>query len=246
VILNAFLNYLSFVVKLLVGLAFGFQMLSVGARAPEFVLNFLDCNVSVIDPVTWTDKPIQTVKKPSHLWIDSKSQVAWVSMQDSDELVAIDLSSQTVKSRTPVGAVPADVFGTPDDKFLLVGLTGGDGVEVYDISGKQPQWVKKIGTGQGAHAFRAMGDQRHVMVSNRVSNTISQIDYQNMHVVAHFPAPSGPDCMDITADGKTILVASRWARKLTVIDIATRKVVRQVPVGKSPHGVWTLDHAPRF
>ena len=49
----------------------------------------------------------------------------------------------------------------------------------------------------------------------------------------------------ITADGKTILVASRWAKKLTVIDIPTRKVVRQVRVGKSPHGVWTLDHAPR-
>jgi YVTN family beta-propeller protein len=51
--------------------------------------------------------------------------------------------------------------------------------------------------------------------------------------------------MEVTADGKLILLASRWARKLTVIDIATRKVIRQVPVGKSPHGVWTLDHAPR-
>ena len=49
----------------------------------------------------------------------------------------------------------------------------------------------------------------------------------------------------VSADGKFIMVASRWAKKLTVIDIATRKVVRQVPVGKSPHGVWTLDHAPR-
>jgi YVTN family beta-propeller protein len=51
--------------------------------------------------------------------------------------------------------------------------------------------------------------------------------------------------MEVSADGKLILVASRWARKLTVVDIATRKVIRQVPVGKSPHGVWTLDHAPR-
>jgi preprotein translocase subunit SecE len=25
-----------------------------------------------------------------------------------------------------------------------------------------------------------------------------------------------------------------------------RKVVRQVEVGRSPHGVWTLDHAPRL
>lgn len=190
-------------------------------------------------------KRIPTGKTPSHLWIDSQSKTAWVSMQDSDEIVAIDLGLQNLKSRTKVGSVPADVFGTPDDKSLLVGLTGGDGVEVYDISGAQPRLVKKIPTGKGAHAFRAMGDKRHVLVSNRVTNSISQIDYVNMEVVAQFPGPSGPDCMDITADGKYILVASRWARKLTVIDIATRKVVRQIPVGKSPHGVWTLDHATR-
>lgn len=190
-------------------------------------------------------KRISTAKTPSHLWIDSRSKTVWASMQDSDEIVAIDLGTQTLKNRTRVGSVPADVFGTPDDKFLLVGLTGGDGVEVYDISGVQPKWLKKIVTGKGAHAFRAKGDQRHVFVSNRVANTISQIDYVNMTVVAEFPAPSGPDCMDVTADGKYILVASRWAKKLSVIDIAERKVVRQIPVGKSPHGVWTLDHAPR-
>jgi YVTN family beta-propeller protein len=51
--------------------------------------------------------------------------------------------------------------------------------------------------------------------------------------------------MDLTADGRYIFVASRWAKKLSVIDTTTREVVRQVRVGKSPHGVWTLDHAPR-
>ena len=34
--------------------------------------------------------------------------------------------------------------------------------------------------------------------------------------------------------------------KLTQIDTVTRKVVRQVKVGKSPHGLWTLDHQPRL
>jgi hypothetical protein len=51
--------------------------------------------------------------------------------------------------------------------------------------------------------------------------------------------------MEMLADGKTLLVSSRWARKLTFIDLEKRQVVRQVPVGRSPHGVWTLDHAPR-
>ena len=31
----------------------------------------------------------------------------------------------------------------------------------------------------------------------------------------------------------------------TVIDIDKRQVIRQVAVGRSPHGVWTLDHAAR-
>lgn len=190
-------------------------------------------------------KRISTGKTPSHLWIDSKSSTVYSTMQDSDELVAIDLPTQTLKWRSKTGAMPADVFGTPDDKFLLIGLTGGEGVEVYDVAGATPKLVKTIPTGKGAHAFRGAGDKRHVFVSNRVADTISKIDYQNMTLVESYPAPSGPDCMDVTPDGNFIYVASRWAKKLTVIDTRTRQVVRQVSVGKSPHGVWTLDHAAR-
>jgi YVTN family beta-propeller protein len=190
-------------------------------------------------------KRIPTAKTPSHVWIDSKSTIAYVSMQESDELVAIDLATETIKWRVKTGSLPADVFGTPDDKLLLVGMTGGNGVEVYDVSAASPKLVKTIATGAAAHAFRSMGDKRHVLVSNRVANTISKIDFQTLAVVDQFPAPGGPDCMDLSADGRYIYAASRWIKKLTVIDTQTRTVVRQVAVGKSPHGVWTLDHAPR-
>jgi YVTN family beta-propeller protein len=190
-------------------------------------------------------KRIPTAKTPSHMWIDSKSTTVWATMQDSNELVAVDLATQVIKWRVKTGPMPADVFATPDDKFVLVGLTGGDGVEVFDVSNGPAKKIKKINTGKGAHAFRAVGDKQHVLVSNRVANTLSKIDYTTFTVVDQYPGPTGPDCMDISADGKTIFLASRWAQKLTVIDVATRKVVRQIKVGKSPHGVWTLDHAPR-
>ena len=166
-------------------------------------------------------------------------------MQDSNELVAIDLASQAIRWRVATGSIPADVFGTADDRHLLVGLTGSDGVEVFDATVSPARSVRRIKTGAGAHAFRAAGDGRHVYVSNRVANTISKIDLQSFEVVVQLPAPGGPDCMDLSRDGRLIYVASRWARKLTVIDTQTRTVVRQVSVGKSPHGVWTLDHAPR-
>ena len=204
-----------------------------------------------VDFYRWDGKDFTLVKRvpssktPSHLWIDSKSTTVYASMQDSDELVAFDLNTQAIKWRTKTGPMPADVYLTADDKTLLVGLTGSDGVEVYDVTGKEPKLTKKIPTGKGAHAFRAAGDKRHVYVSNRVANSISKIDLQTMAVVANYAAPGGPDCMDVSADGRLIYVTSRWAKKLSVIDTQTGKLVRQVPVGKSPHGVWTLDHASR-
>jgi YVTN family beta-propeller protein len=190
-------------------------------------------------------KRISTSKTPSHVWIDSTSTRLFSTMQDSDELVMVDLPTQTLKWRAKTGAMPADVFGTPDDKFLLIGLTGGTGVEVYDVTGAAPKLIKTIPTGAGAHAFRGVGDKRHVFVSNRVANTISKIDYQTMTVVANFAAPGGPDCMDVSPDGRTLYVASRWAQRMTVIDTTTGKIVQRVKVGRSPHGVWTLDHAAR-
>jgi DNA-binding beta-propeller fold protein YncE len=190
-------------------------------------------------------KRIPTSKTPSHMWIDSKSITAYVTMQDSNELIAVDLAAQTVRWRTATGDTPADVIMTSDDRYVLVGLTGGDAVQVFDVSGKEPKLAKTIKTGAGAHAFRAAGDKRHVFVSNRVANTVSRIDMQTLEVVSSFAVPGGPDCMDVSADGKLLYVTARWAKKLTVVDIESRKIVRQVNVGRSPHGVWTLDHAAR-
>jgi len=198
-------------------------------------------------------EPLQLVKRipapktPSHLNIDSKSTTLYASLQDSDELLAVDLATQNVKWKQAVGKMPADIYLTPDDKFILIGLTGDKFVEVWDVSGAgAPKLAKRILTGAGAHSFRAWGDKRHVLVSNRAANTISKIDLTTLSVVDQFPAPAGPDDMELLTDGKTLLVTSRWAGKVTQIDTATRKVVKQVKVGKSPHGIWTLDHTPRL
>ena len=204
-----------------------------------------------VDIYRWDGKEPKLVKRipsgktPSHIWIDGKSTTAYVTMQDSDELVAVDLATQTIRWRTPTGPMPADIFGIHDGKTLLVGLTGSDGVQVFDVAGREPKLVGKIPTGKGAHAFRSAGDGRSVFVSNRVANSISRIDLQTLQVSDTYPVPGGPDCMDVSADGKTLYVTSRWAKKLSVLDLTARKVVRQVPVGRSPHGVWTLDHARR-
>ena len=190
-------------------------------------------------------KRFSAPKTPSHLSIDSRSSVVYASLQDSSELLAIDLNTMAPRWKIPVGKLPADLYLTPDDKYLLVALTGERSVEVYDVTGAQPKLVKRIETGDGAHSFRALGDRKHVLVSNRAANTISKIALADFSVVETFKAPGGPDDMEILTDGRTLMFTSRWARKLTVMDLQTKQILQQVKVGKSPHGVWTLDQMLR-
>ena len=192
-------------------------------------------------------KRLPAGKTPSHIAIDSKSTTAYFTLQDSHELMAVDLATQKPLWTISTGKTPADLYLAPDDKTLLIGLTGASEVEVYDVAGaKKAVLTKRIPTGEGAHAFRSQGDKRLVFVSNRSANTISRIDVTTLSVVDTYKTPAGPDCMEMLADGKTLLFTARWAGKLVALDIEKKTITQQVPVGKSPHGVWTLNHASRL
>ena len=189
-------------------------------------------------------KRMPLAKLPSHMAFSADSKTVFITQQGSDQVSAIDLATQTVKWTIPVGKLPAGISMTPDDKYLLVGIMGSDYVEVIDWRAQKT--VKKIKAGEGAHNFRSMGDKRHIFVSNRVSNTINIIDQQTLENVGTINVPGGPDCMELTDDGKTLWATLRWVKKVAIIDVATKKVVKTIPVGRSPHGVYFANHAPRM
>jgi YVTN family beta-propeller protein len=188
-------------------------------------------------------KRVPLAKLPSHMAFSADSSTVFITQQGNDRISAIDLKTQAVKWTMPVGSLPAGIMVTDDDKYLMVGIMGKDYVDVIDW--RTQKSVKKIKTGDGAHNFRALGDKRNVFVSNRVAGTISVIDQQSMSNVGTIKLPGGPDCMEVSADGKTLWVTLRWVKKVAVVDIATKQVIKIIPVGRSPHGVYFINHAPR-
>jgi YVTN family beta-propeller protein len=187
-------------------------------------------------------RQIRLPKAPSHVWFSADSRFVYVSLQDSDQIAAIEVATQSVAWTLPVGRQPAGLVITPDGRHLLVGVMGRDFVEVIDLQARRS--VARIRTGRGAHNFRGMGDKRHMLVTNRVENTVSIIDMDAMKVVGDIAVPGGPDCMELTADGRLLWVTSRFAKQVSVVDMAQRKVVRTIAVGRSPHGIYLHNRAP--
>jgi YVTN family beta-propeller protein len=180
---------------------------------------------------------------PSHMAFSNDSKTVFITLQVSGELAAIDLATQQVKWKMKVGKVPAGLWMTPGDKYLLIGMTGADYVAVVDW--RNQKIVKTIQTGNGAHNFRSLADGKHVAVSNRVASTISIIDEDTLtnvgNIIGLMP---GPDDMELSADKRYLWVTFRFAKHIGIIDLTTRKLIQTIAVGRSPHGIYFYDRAP--
>ncbi|AXL51353.1 hypothetical protein DSC91_003982 [Paraburkholderia caffeinilytica] len=180
---------------------------------------------------------------PSHMAFTNDSKTVFVTLQVSGELAAIDLATQTVKWKMKVGKVPAGLWMTPGEKYLLIGMTGADYVAVVDW--RNQKIVKTIQTGKGAHNFRSLADGKHVAVSNRVASTISIIDEDTLTNVGDITGlMPGPDDMELSADKRYLWVTFRFAKHVGIIDLNTHKLIQTIAVGRSPHGIYFFNRAP--
>ena len=93
---------------------------------------------------------------PSHMAFDAESKTVFVTLQQSGRLAAFDLETQSLKWNMPVGNTPAGIVMLPDNKRLLVALTGEDGIAVVDP--KDGAVKSSLQTGKGAHNFWPKGD----------------------------------------------------------------------------------------
>ncbi len=182
---------------------------------------------------------------PSHMAFSADSQMVFVSLQQTGEVAAIHLPTQSLLWTLKVGDTPAGVWLTPEDRVLLVALTGSNAVVVVDWRGRR--LLGSIVTGDAAHNFRSLADGRHVLVTNRISDSISILDMQALRKVGDISGlRPGPDDMELSADRRWLWTTFRFDRSVGVIDMQQRKLVDVIGVGDSPHGIYFRNRAPFY
>ena len=183
-------------------------------------------------------KRFPVVATPSHLAYSPDSSTVFVSLQDSDKLVALDLRSMTTKWTEPVGRTPAGVLWL--NGKVLVADMGTDYIAVVDpATGKVQEHVP---TGKGAHNLFLSPDRKILWVNNRAGGTTVSLDATTLKPIHSYSIPGGPDDMDFAPGGK-IWITRRWAEKVAVLDPATG-TIETINVGRSPHGIFLNPKAP--
>ncbi len=189
--------------------------------------------VDVYDAKTYALVHRFSVKSmPSHIDFSPDSAVAYVSLQGTGKLAALDLRGMTVQWIADVGPAPAGVMF--HNGQVLVANMGADDVAVLDP--RNGKVVRRIVTGKGAHQLFLSPDHKIVYVNNRVDSTTVALDATTLNPIRTYKIPGGPDDLVFTADGH-IWLTLRFVAKVAVLDPKTG-LFDTFPVGRSPHGIY--------
>ncbi len=172
---------------------------------------------------------------PSHIGFSPDGSTTYITLQGTNNLVAIELEPGKVLWTVPVGRQPAGVFVRPSGT-ILVGIMGAD--YIAEVEPRDGSVIRRIHTGRGAHNFLLSLDGKTLYVSNRVAGTISALDADTLAVNGTMIAPGGPDDMALTPEGHELWVTGRWRASVNVIERTSGSLKARIPVGRSPHGIF--------
>ncbi len=168
---------------------------------------------------------------PSHIGFSPDSRIAYVSLQGTGRLAALDLQAMKVLWETPVGTAPAGVLWNHGK--VLVAIMGQDDIVVVDPATGRVE--RRVRTGRGAHQIFLAPDGKTLWVNNRVDSTTVVLDAASLAERRRYQIPGGPDDLVFAPDGH-VWYTLRFAREVGVLDPRTG-AVETIPVGRSPHGL---------
>lgn len=125
---------------------------------------------------------------------------------------------------------PPGTGGSGPPPRMLPGPPGGDWNETV------------IPVGSRDEGFDVSPDGREAWIANAGDGTISVIDLEQKKVVDTIQSgTSGANRLKFTPDGKRVLVSLLGSPDLVILDAATRKVIKRLPIG---HGAAGIEMQP--
>jgi YVTN family beta-propeller protein len=103
-----------------------------------------------------------------------------------------------------------------------------------------------IAVGKGPEGIDISPDDKEVWAANSGDGTVSVIDTATSKVIHTFNAHTKhSNRLKFTIDGKLVLISDPATDELIVVDAATKKIVKQLNVGRGPGGILIASGGER-
>ncbi len=171
----------------------------------------------------------------------------WVPDASGDQVLVIDVMTNTITHTIPVGEYPTSVVFTDDGSTALVSGRDANYVTLIKTSDHTVTGTLPVGTGGGG-TYDGPGHMALDPVSGNIyavdwyDDTLYEIDPDATTVLRS--ADIGNSCWQLVVDpaGVYVYVTDRATDEVRVIDRATLTEVRTITVGDDPWGIdVTLD-----
>jgi YVTN family beta-propeller protein len=160
---------------------------------------------------------------------------AYVANWGAGTVTPINTATNAVGAPIAVGASPAGVAITPDDKTAYVANYGSNTVTPITLATNSAGTPIAVGAAPVGIAITPDGTTAYV--ANSGSNTVTPITLATNSAgtpIAVGPSPRG---IAVTPDGKTAYVANSGANTVTPITLATNSAETPIAVGSAPVAV---------
>jgi len=202
-----------------------------------WVLADLGDSVTEIDPATGKKGQTIWVKDPYNMYYTPDGQFAIVVAEREARLNFLNPSTiKMVESvKVPCRGIDHMDFAA-NGRFLIASCEFAASLVKVDVSTRQPVGTLALEAGGMPQDVRSSPDGSLFYVADMMANGVYVVDPYTFTRVEFIPTGKGAHGISISRDAKLMYVSNRGEGSISVVDLATRKVVTrwEIPNGGTP------------
>ena len=161
------------------------------------------------------------------------AEYIFVSNENSDTIVVLDLNTKELIKTIKTGGRPRDLKFNKDFSRLYAVVSEEN--HILEIDTKKIEILRTINTGDDPEIFDIDVENKIIAVSNEDDNELTIIDLETKKIVESIKDVGvEPEGVNFTPDGKLVYVTSEGTSSILIIDPWKRKILNEILVGNRP------------
>ena len=172
---------------------------------------------------------------------------AYFTNEGDKSVVIFDFAANAIEQRLITGQNrPHMLVLSKDGRTIFVSNIESNNISML-VTKTGKDWTQtNIGTGKGPEGMDLSPDQKELWVANSQDGTVSIINVEKKKVAGKIDVKTEhSNRLKFTPDERLVLISDLGSGELVVVDVATRKEVKRLALGKSAEGILVQPDGSR-